>query len=77
MAKTITVRLEDNIYEMFKKAADGEKRTISNYIEYATLNYTVSETVVDDVEMAEIIAFEKDIKKGMSDIKAGRYKVIG
>ena len=77
MPKTITVRLEDNIYEMFKKAAEGEKRTISNYIEYATLNYTVSETVVDDVEMAEIIAFEKDIKKGMSDIKAGRYKVIG
>ena len=77
MAKTITVRLEDNIYEMFKKAADGEKRTISNYIEYATLNYTVSETVVDDTEMAEIIAFEKDIKKGMSDIKAGRFKVIG
>ena len=77
MAKTITVRLEDNIYEMFKKAADGEKRTISNYIEYATLNYTVSETVVDDTEMAEIITFEKDIKKGMSDIKAGRFKVIG
>ena len=77
MAKTITVRLEDNIYEMFKKAAEGDKRTISNYIEYATLNYTVSETVVDDIEMAEIIAFEKDIKKGMSDIKAGRYKVIG
>jgi len=77
MAKTITVRLDDNIYEMFKKAADGEKRTISNYIEYATLNYTVSEAVVDDTEMAEIIAFERDIKKGMSDIKAGRFKVIG
>lgn len=77
MAKTITVRLEDNIYEMFKRAAEGEKRTISNYIEYATLNYTVSETVVDDLEMAEILDLEKDIKKGMSDIKAGRYKVVG
>jgi hypothetical protein len=62
---------------MFKKAAEGQKRTISNYLEYATLNFTVNETVVDDIEMAEILSFEKDIKKGVSDISAGRYKVIG
>ena len=77
MAKTITLRLDDNVYEMFKKAAEGQKRTISNYLEYATLNFTVNETVVDDIEMAEILDFEKDIKKGVSDISAGRYKVIG
>ena len=77
MPKTITVRIEDNIYDIFKKAADGQKRTISNYLEFATLNYTVNETIVDDTEMAEILAFEKDIKKGLSDISAGRYKVIG
>jgi len=77
MAKTITVRLEDNVYEIFKKAAEGQKRTISNYIEYATLNFTVSETVVDDIEMSEILAFEKDIKKGLADISSGRYKIIG
>jgi predicted transcriptional regulator len=77
MAKTITLRLDDNVYEMFKKAAEGQKRTISNYLEYATLNFTVNETVVDDIEMAEILTFEKDIKKGVSDISAGRYKVIG
>jgi predicted transcriptional regulator len=77
MAKTITVRLEDSIYEMFKKAAEGQKRTISNYIEYATLNYLVSETIVDDAEMNEILSFEKDIKKGIADISAGRYKIVG
>jgi len=77
MAKTITVRLEDTMYDMFKKAAEGQKRTISNYLEYAALNYTVSESVVDDDEMNEILAFEKDIKKGLTDITAGRYKVIG
>jgi uncharacterized protein (DUF1778 family) len=42
MAKTITVRLEDSVYEIFKRAADGQKRTISNYIEFATLNYTAN-----------------------------------
>jgi len=76
MPKTITVRIEDNVYDMFKKAADGQKRTISNYIEYATLNYTVSETIVDDIEMLEILKMDKDIKKGLSDITAGRYKII-
>jgi len=77
MPKTITVRLEENVYEIFKKAADGQKRTISNYIEYATLNYTVNETIVDDTEMSEILSFEEDIKKGLSDIVAGRYTIIG
>jgi predicted transcriptional regulator len=76
MAKIITVRVEDTIYDIFKKAAEGQKRTISNYLEFAALNYTVNETVVDDSEMKEILTFEKDIKKGLSDISAGRYKVI-
>lgn len=39
MPKTITVRIDDTVYDIFKKAAEGQKRTISNYIEYATLNY--------------------------------------
>ena len=77
MPKTITVRLDDKVYEIFKKAAEGQKRTISNYIEYATLNYTVNETVVDDEEMNEILTFEDQINKGLSDISAGRYKIIG
>ena len=77
MAKTITVRLDDTVYYMFKKAAEGQKRTISNYIEYATLNYKVNETLVDDAEMTEIMEHTEDIKKGLSDISAGRYKIIG
>ena len=50
MAKTITVRIDDSTYDIFKLAADGQKRTISNYLEYATFNYTMNETVVDDIE---------------------------
>lgn len=77
MPKTITVRIDDEVYDIFKKAADGQKRTISNYLEFATLNYTVNETIVDDNEMSEILSFGKDLKKGLNDISAGRYKVIG
>jgi predicted transcriptional regulator len=77
MAKTITVRLDDSIYEIFKKAAEGQKRSISNYLEYATLNYLVNEAIVDDVEMSEILKTEKDMKKGLADIISGRYQIIG
>lgn len=77
MAETITVRIDDSTYNIFKLAADGQKRTISNYLEYATLNYTMNETIVDDIEMNEILKYEKDIKKGLSDISAGRYRIIG
>ena len=76
MAKTITVRIDDSTYDIFKLAAAGQKRTISNYLEYATLNYTMNETFVDDMEMNEILKYEKDIKKGLSDISAGRYRII-
>ena len=76
MAKTITVRIDDSTYNIFKLAAAGQKRTISNYLEYATLNYTMNETFVDDMEMNEILKCEKDIKKGLSDISAGRYRII-
>ena len=50
MMMTITVRIDDSTYDIFKLAADGQKRTISNYLEYATRNYTMNETVVDDIE---------------------------
>ena len=76
MTKTITVRVEETTYNIFKKAAEGQKRTISNYLEYAALNFTVNESIVDDDEMKEILTFEKDLKKGIKDISEGRYKVI-
>ena len=53
MAKTITVRIDDSTYNIFKLAAAGQKRTISNYLEYATLNYS----------MNEILKYEENIKK--------------
>ena len=76
MAKTITLRIEDNVYNTFKRAADGDRRTISNFIEYATINYILNNNVVDENEMDEILSFEKDLKKGINDVKNGRYRII-
>jgi predicted transcriptional regulator len=77
MAKTITLRVDDNIYNTLKRAADGDRRTISNFVEYATINYIFNNNIVDDDEMKELVVFEKDIKKGLEDVKKGRYKIIG
>jgi uncharacterized protein (DUF1778 family) len=76
MSKTITLRVEDNIYNTLKRAADGDRRTISNFIENAAINYIFNNNVVDDDEMKEFMFFEKDIKNGLEDIKKGRYKII-
>ena len=77
MAKTITLRVNDNVYNTLKRAADGDRRTMSNFIEYAAINYIFNNNIVDDNEMNEILLFKKDIKKGINDINNGRYKIIG
>ncbi|GHT54822.1 hypothetical protein FACS1894142_5370 [Spirochaetia bacterium] len=77
MGKTITLRVEDTIYDTLKRAADGDRRTISNFIEFAAVNYIFNNNIVDDNEMKELLTFEKDIKKGLEDIKKGRYKLLG
>ena len=76
MAKTITLRVDDSIYSTLKRAAEGDRRTISNFVEYAAINYIFSNNVVDDNEMNEILSFEKDLKKGLDDVKKGRYKIV-
>jgi uncharacterized protein (DUF1778 family) len=80
MSKTITVRIDDNEYEMFKKAAQGARRTISNFMEVAAIAYVSQETFVSDAEMKEILN-DKDLLKGLrqgeKEIKEGKYKIVG
>ncbi len=79
MSKTITIRMNDDVYEIIKTAASGEKRTISNFIEFAALKYLSSSAYVDEVEMREIIDDEgliNNLKEGLQNVKEGKYKVI-
>ncbi len=62
--KTITLRIEDDVYNILKKAADGERRTISNFLENASLSYLTNEIYVSDYEMNEIL---KDAALGIAD----------
>ena len=79
MAKTVTVRIDDTTYQRIKSAADSERRTISNFIEYATMAYVESSTFVDDQEMKDIAGDKvllKNLKKSIDDIKRGNYRIV-
>jgi len=79
MPKTITMRIDDNTYELFSRAAAGTKRTISNFIEFATLNFLVQDTNVSDREMDEILNNKpllKSLEKGREDVKKGKYRLV-
>lgn len=77
--KTVTMRVDDNIYEMIKEAANGQRRNISNFIEYATLQYLSSESYVEDSEMNEILEDKelvKSLKQGMLEVSKEEYTIV-
>ncbi len=77
--KTVTVRVDDNVYNLLKKAADGERRTISNFMENASLSYLTNELYVSDNEMDQILndaQLVKSLKKGIDEVKKGKYKIV-
>ncbi len=79
MAKTVTLRIDDDTYNLIKLAATGERRSISNFIEYATMAYLAEESFVTDNEMDEIMDNEKLLKnlvQGNKEIEAGKYRIV-
>ncbi|EMJ94386.1 hypothetical protein [Leptospira alstonii] len=79
MSKTITLRIENPIYDIFKKAAEGERRTISNFIENAAIQYLTNEFYISDEEMDEILSDKQlisSLKKGLKEVAQGKYKVV-
>jgi predicted CopG family antitoxin len=63
MAKTITLRVADETYEKLMAAAKVEKRSLSNLIEVLALKKLDEEIFVDQIEMDEILASTKLMKK--------------
>lgn len=79
MAKTITLRLDDEVYEELREAAEAERRSISNLIETAALLRIREQQFVDDVEMAEIRANEALVERlqaGSADAAARRGRFV-
>jgi len=77
--KTVTMRVDDNVYEMIKLAAEGQKRNLSNFIEYATMQYLTSSQFVENEEMQEIMndkELVQNLMNGLEDLKRGDYTIV-
>ena len=79
MAKTVTLRLDEEVYNIFLEAAKAEKRPLSNLIETAALSRIREQQFADDAEMSEILANEnllKRLKKGTRDAEAKKGRFV-
>jgi uncharacterized protein (DUF1778 family) len=77
--KTVTMRIDDSVYDMIKLAAEGQKRNLSNFIEFATMQYLTSSQFVESDEMAEIMndkELVKNLMDGLEDFKKGDYTIV-
>lgn len=78
MAKTITLRVEESVYNTIKKHARNDNRPLSNYIETATIKYMEHSDLVDEYEMKSIIEdknLKLSLRRGSLDAKnrKGRF----
>lgn len=64
MAKTITLRLSDEEYQLFLSYAKADNRTLANTIETLAYKKLVESLFVDQFEMQEILA-NKDLLRRM------------
>lgn len=79
MTKTVTLRLDEDVYDEFREAADAERRPLSNLIETAALTKLREQQFVDDAEMAEIRSNERllqRLKAGSKDAAKRRGRFV-
>ena len=79
MSKTVTLRLSDEKYKIYKKLAERDNRPISNFIETAVKKFVEENVFVDEFEMEEIrnnTELNKSIKRGLSDMKSKKGKLV-
>ncbi len=75
MAKTLTLRLDEETYERFSRAARAERRSLANLVETAALRHLEENSFVDEAEMAEILSrpeLVRRLKAGSQDARKRR-----
>lgn len=75
MSRTVTLRLDDGIYQKFKGLATHDNRPLSNFIQTAALRFVEEHEMVNEFEMAEIRenpALNRSLQHGLCDAKAKR-----
>ena len=80
MSKTITLRLSDENYKVYKALAKSENRPISNFINTAVNRFIEKNAFVDEFEMEEIrnnVELNKSLKRGLTDMKNKKGRLVG
>lgn len=80
MSKTVTLRLNERIYNMFRILAISENRTLSNFIETSVLRFIEHNQYVDEYEMTEIQNNKElnvSLNRALKDIKAKKGRFVG
>ncbi|MFZ2446738.1 MAG: hypothetical protein WAW37_10300 [Syntrophobacteraceae bacterium] len=80
MPKTITLRLSDESYEKFNRAATEDRRSIANLIETLALRKLEEEALIDDFEMEEIVSDTRLLEKlerGHSHARTKKGRMVG
>ena len=79
MARTVTLRLDDDAYAALREAAKAERRPLSNLIETAALARIREQQFVDDDEMTEITSHPsllRRLKAGSRDARQRRGRIV-
>ena len=80
MSKTVTLRLPDEVYELFKARAIADNRPISNLIETAAVRHLQEHDLVEADEMNAILAnrgLVRRLRRGSRDAHARRGRMVG
>ena len=79
MSKTVTLRLDDRVHKKFRTLAERDHRTLSNFIETATLRYIEQSQFMDEFEMDELLKNDehnKSLKKAHRDMKGQKGRFV-
>lgn len=79
MSKTVTLRMDERVYNRFHGLARQDNRPLSNFIETAALRFVEEHEHLDEFEMAEIrdnAGLNSSIKRGVRDAKAKRGRFV-
>jgi hypothetical protein len=80
MPATVTLRLPDAHYRLFRKLAQEENRSLSNFIETATIRYIEDAEIADPFEMAEISGnkeLNRSLRRAYKDVREHRGRFVG
>ncbi len=79
MPKTVTLRLDEEVYQLFSTVAKAENRSIANLVRPAALARIRDQQFVDGGEMAEIRVNEElleRLKKGSLDARRAKGRFV-